>query len=653
MLRTSHTMFHIIHRTKTGTQPMRVRTKPPHAPNRFAAFVALAQLLLLLMSNLVLAQGGTLTSVTDRTDIALDDLLKLEVSSNQSNAEKPDFSKLDTDFEVLGVNTKREARIANGSVATTTTWEMTLRPKRQGRLVIPSFRSGSTVSDAIAIAVSKAEGSKSLGNELLRVETKVSASQVYVREPFTVTYIGYQDPRVAELEAPRLNKLIDATVRALPVTQYEKVINGKRINVFEAAYLVTPTGDGELEIPSLVRRMKVRDTKSSFRFFGERTENYTTKAAKILVRPIPPEWPTGVEWFPAKSVTITRNFDQPLDRYALGDPINMEIKISAAGNIAEAIPAIDLPRLVENLPGVRLFPEKPKLSGLPDQPGRPLSGVRTESTVLIVNDPIVNSLPGFSLAWWDVENNELKYASLADEAISVIGSTPNSNGMTSQADSTTLSDSAGGTFSEPAVLGTSSEKPTGRSLLSLFSTFFLCIVSALSAWLFLQNRNLRRELSLAKANAADGPYSNGGANEALKSRVALFDSAKTKLDWHFAQYVESKSGKSTANYANILIDTVTKASGQSLYALSDVSELLANRSADGSEADQKLSDALRKLDASQYSRKEISQKADKASQKYASASEDFDKSAHAIIIGGLKDYLHESSASSALARLYL
>lgn len=544
------------------------------------------------ITSYVLAQS-TLTASVNRTDIALDDLVELEVSSSESQAQKPDFSPLEADFEILGTNTKREARIVNRSVSTTTTWALTLKPKRQGRLLIPSFRIDSAVSDAIAIAVSKPEGNKTLGDQLLRVETKISKSIVYVNEPFIVTYVGYQDPRVAELEAPRLNQLIGASVQAMPVTQYEKVVNGRRLNIFEAAYLVTPEKEGELEIPPLTRRMKVRDTQSAFRFFGERTENYRTDGASIEVKGIPADWPANADWFPAEKVAISRTFDKPLSNYKLGDPIAMSITISAVGNSSSAIPSIDLEKLSDSVEGLRLFPEKPALGELPPNAAAKLSGSRTAPAVLIVDKAGIDKIPGFRLAWWNVSTESVEYAVLEDAKLTMRDSAApglqNERTSSDNASSKKLGADSGAQLSGPP----SSAEPAAKIPLWTTLVFAACLLGL--AILFWQNRQLQQQLANHQAEKS--------ARQALLiddqiDSSSLYSESLAKLNWHYGQYrADVTDPAHLQSYADVLLQTLSTVNAKTLHALSDAGEYIsavANNAASGgllesiSELDQAL-----------------------------------------------------------------
>ena len=96
-------------------------------------------LLLISFSAMSLAKGQLVAKV-DRTQVTLEETLKLTLRYNQQVMfGEPDFSLLNTNFDVLGNHRSNQYRSVNGRAESWTQWSLTLAPKKEGKLLIPSF----------------------------------------------------------------------------------------------------------------------------------------------------------------------------------------------------------------------------------------------------------------------------------------------------------------------------------------------------------------------------------------------------------------------------------------------------------------------------------------------------------------------------------
>jgi hypothetical protein len=77
-----------------------------------------------------------------------------------------DFAVLENDFRVSGPSVSQSMQIINGQSSQSTTWQLSLFPRRTGTLTIPAFKVGALSSSAIAIEVQPASQSSGQGTEL-------------------------------------------------------------------------------------------------------------------------------------------------------------------------------------------------------------------------------------------------------------------------------------------------------------------------------------------------------------------------------------------------------------------------------------------------------------------------------------------------------
>src|SRR3546814_11427660 len=101
----------------------------------------------------------------DRTQINEGDTVTLNIESESSDT--PDFSVLESDFDLRGQSSQTQTTISNGSVTTRTLWAVALEPHRTGVLQIPEIGRASCrerVCQYVKIAV-RAESLKKKGKE--------------------------------------------------------------------------------------------------------------------------------------------------------------------------------------------------------------------------------------------------------------------------------------------------------------------------------------------------------------------------------------------------------------------------------------------------------------------------------------------------------
>ena len=84
------------------------------------------------------AVRAELTATVDTQHLTTDQTVNFTLTStSESNA--PDFSVLETDFEILGQSTFSQMQSHNGRIQQSLSWRLQLLPKRAGELLIPAF----------------------------------------------------------------------------------------------------------------------------------------------------------------------------------------------------------------------------------------------------------------------------------------------------------------------------------------------------------------------------------------------------------------------------------------------------------------------------------------------------------------------------------
>ena len=153
---------------------------------------------LLLLSHTAIAQ---LSVTVDRNQLTEADALKLTiVLNNISSSTSPDFSLLERDFEIIsrsGPNQSRRISFVNGqqTAEMSVSWELRLRARRLGQIVIPSFQFAGEQSAPITInVVAQTAAMRRKTDQLVFFETRVDKPESYVQGQVIYTCLLYTSP---------------------------------------------------------------------------------------------------------------------------------------------------------------------------------------------------------------------------------------------------------------------------------------------------------------------------------------------------------------------------------------------------------------------------------------------------------------------------
>ncbi|HIL94282.1 MAG TPA: hypothetical protein EYG51_00005, partial [Pseudomonadales bacterium] len=197
-----------------------------------------------------------LSVTVDRTQITEADLVRLNIRvDNVTTSSNPDFGALERDFEILaalGPNQNSRISIVNGRQTSEvhTTWELRLRARRLGQLIIPAFKIGDQSSQPIRIEVVKQSAAmKQKMDQLVFFDTSVDHTNIYVQGQIIYTIrLFYIENISGDFPAPP--ELGDAVIETIESERrYDTITNGRRYYVLEKRYAIYPQRSGELVIP--------------------------------------------------------------------------------------------------------------------------------------------------------------------------------------------------------------------------------------------------------------------------------------------------------------------------------------------------------------------------------------------------------------------
>ncbi len=369
------------------------------------------------------SHAATLDASVDRSKISLNETLTLTVTLDGKQSQvSPDFSGLQTHFDVLSNQQSSQHSVINGSVSVSTQWTLLLAPKDAGQVLIPPFQVEGLSSRPINIQVASAAQNTQPGQAPVFLETRVDKNSVWINAPFMVTFALHFNQTVEGLDKPELD-IPNARLQELKRVDYQKTVGGQRYGVAEFRYLVFPEVASPIHIDAQRWTVHTTDMPNAGRFtFGRgNVKRYRpqTEAIDVEVKAKPDTFPANSTWLPASDITIEEKWNSDVNAIPLGEPVTWTLTIKGLGVTSE-----QLPPLLEGLSpdGFKIYPDQPSHETTLE--ADTVSSVRIESVAIVASQTGTITLPAVELTWWDTDDDTLKVASLPERTIVVKGTAP-------------------------------------------------------------------------------------------------------------------------------------------------------------------------------------------------------------------------------------
>ncbi len=371
----------------------------------------------------------------DRNSIALSETLTLTVSVDEQVAfSSPSFEELQQNFDVLRQHKSNRYQSMNGKVVSVTEWTLTLGPKREGQLIVPSFEYNGQFSDAIPITVSKA-GKKNGAQQDIFLEAGTNKKEAFVQEQIIFTQKLYSAVNLSSFD-PQPLQLQGARVELLSEFDYQTRLGNRPYIVVESRYAIYPQQSGTLVIPSLKWSVGVsggrRNIFDPFANNSGRIHRLASEAISLNIQPSPTN---ANPWLPASQLDIKQSWSTDPQAMRIGEPITRHIEISAHGLTAAQLPTIDLNDEASLRGRIKSYLEQPQTEDEKNNDG--IIGKRRISTALIPSEAGPLTLPAINIEWWNTQRKQWQTATLEAMNIDVKPSAQTASQSTSQSASTT------------------------------------------------------------------------------------------------------------------------------------------------------------------------------------------------------------------------
>ena len=346
----------------------------------------------------------------EQTQVALGQAVTLNVETDAVSA-TPDLTPLMRDFEVEGQSDSRSVQLVNGRMSSTTTFSLTLRPRRAGTLAIPALQVGNARTTPLVLQVSATATAQAASNGLVFVETEVDDASPYVQQSVGVTVrLYYATPLVSgqlDLDPPD-GALLQ---RVGEIVQSSREIDGRRYSTAERRFLLVPERSGTLTLPG--PRFEGRGAggwMDDLLGGNSREVNITGAPRTLQVRAQPAGAPQP--WLPVRDLRL--RYTAVPQQLRTGEAATLGIETTVVGATQSQLPDLSAP----SIPGAQVFAEPPQyderfVGGTPQV-------TLTRRYSIVPSHAGTLAIPGTAMAWWDVRAGAPRRATLPDLTLPVV-----------------------------------------------------------------------------------------------------------------------------------------------------------------------------------------------------------------------------------------
>lgn len=362
------------------------------------------------------AAAADVQATLDRTRVELGETVTLNLRSQGGGmVQTPDLSALSRDFAVLGSSSNTSISIINGRRSAQVTVGVALRPLHTGTLRIPSLAFAGGTTAPLELQVDEPDpNAAASGRKDVFLEAVVDPADGYVGQQriYTLrlffaadlTNGALEDPQLAGVDVRRLGNEIN----------YQAERGGRRYNVIERRYALTPQREGRLDIPPVAFQGDMVSMADPNAFFGSGTPvSASSPGVSINAKAVPAQ-AAHATWLPARDLNLTLDGGPSHGDLRVGQPLNLMMSVQATGLPYEALPALSLPALG----GATVYPDKPVNATHVD--GQWLVGRRQQGFAIVPNRPGTLTIPETTLTWWNVVTDKPEVARIPAQTFTVL-----------------------------------------------------------------------------------------------------------------------------------------------------------------------------------------------------------------------------------------
>lgn len=347
----------------------------------------------------------------DRDHITDTDTVTLNIESDSGGA-APDYSPLRGDFALSGETSSRQVQWSNGVTTTRTLYAVALSPRRAGLLQVPALQVGGARTAPLALQVDAGAASAAAvpGNANVFIETEVDDATPYVQQSVGVVLRLYYASQLLSgqlgLDPPEGASL----QRVGEDRNLVREANGRRYNVVERRFLLIPERSGPLVLPAA--KFEGRSAGGFFNdmFGGDGRLRAASPERTLQVRAQPANAPQP--WLPLHDLRL--RYTAAPNKGRAGEAATVVVEAVANGATYAQFPELPVPDVGA---AAQVFAEPPQYDETFSGSTPQLKLTRRYS--IVPRQPGTLTVPGMSVAWWDVKTGQARSARLPDLALDI------------------------------------------------------------------------------------------------------------------------------------------------------------------------------------------------------------------------------------------
>jgi hypothetical protein len=548
----------------------------------FNIFIVILVLGALNVPSSVWAQS--VKAYVDRNPVMADETFRLVVEAQgASSSDAPNLQRLKENFDLLGTSHSKQMSIINGQTSSVTRWVTTLAPKRTGAFTIPSIQVGSGSSRPLNVTVkepSHITGAAPQRDVFLEAEVDSHFPYVQGQVLLTLRLVSAVSLQEGKLDDPEIQW--GMVERVGKDTSYETIRAGRRYQVTERRYAITPQKAGTQIIPPVLlsgtipderpQRSPLKDFFSNRRrslggepftslFQTTRPIHIRSPKVSLTVKDMPVDVKGNV-WLPAKEFSIKETWSADTENIQMSEPLTRTVVMFAKGLRGEQLPELPVP----DYGSVKTYPDKAQTNTEFD--GTWVVGTREEKYALVPTQPGSVTVPVIRIPWWNIEKARWETAELPSRTLTVLGDLPTQSARILQQKPDKISDTAPSVENGPIEVSLDS---AGQSLMIFGSNRWAWIagglmgvwVLTLVAWWWDRRRPRHSNSEGIGSRAEQAMESERKAIQAVKAACLKQSAPKTRealMNWASIKQ-QGKPCLSLGTAARMLADPVPNNTG--------------------------------------------------------------------------------------------
>jgi len=381
------------------------------------------RLIAVLLCSACFAAKAELSASLDREQVGVGESVRLRLQRDSRGGDAPNLSALQADFDIVGSNSETNLQFVNGHLSQQSVANITLIPKRAGKLQIPAIKWAGEASSPLTLTVTEAaagDAGDSAPQPIL-LTTTLEQKQPYVQGNVVLTVTIHTDVPVRQASLD-FDGSDDVAVQQLGQDEQDaEVLKGRRYQVIRRRYLLQMQRSGSITLrgPTLDAQIEEggrRDVFGGMLGGGSlRQLRLHGDDIQLEIRPRP-AGASSQNWLPAEKLDLEKNWKPEGASVQAGEPLTLHLRMDALGLTAAQLP--DLGALLQLPEGIRAYPDQPKLET--SSKGTRVSSSREQDIALIATRAGRFTIPELRLAWWDTSTDTPQQIVLPERVLDVL-----------------------------------------------------------------------------------------------------------------------------------------------------------------------------------------------------------------------------------------